>query len=106
MNLPDFLTKDRYGYIHPTGHRVGLRPVVELYNDGYTAEILHDHFPTLPLALVHKLIAFYLENRADVDAYVQLSRDTLDRQTAALPQGPDAAELRRRMESQQLKESG
>jgi uncharacterized protein (DUF433 family) len=105
MNLPDFLAQDRYGYIHLAGHRIGLRHVVELYNDGYTPERLHDHFPTLPLALVHKVIAFYLENRAEADAYLRQSREALDRQAAALQPGPDAAELERRMEARRPKES-
>jgi uncharacterized protein (DUF433 family) len=105
MNLPDFLAQDRYGYVHLTGHRIGLRHVVDLYNDGYTAEKLHDHFPTLPLGLVHKLIAFYLENRADADAYIEQSREALDRLAAAPQQGPDAAELRRRIDARRPKES-
>jgi hypothetical protein len=32
MNLPEFLLKDRYGYIHVDGHRIGLRHVVDLYS--------------------------------------------------------------------------
>jgi uncharacterized protein (DUF433 family) len=105
MNLPDFLARDRYGYIHLAGHRIGLRHVVELYNDRYTPEMLDDHFPTLPLALIHKVIAFYLENQPEVDAYIQQSREALDRQAAAPQPGPDAAELRRRMEVHRPKES-
>jgi uncharacterized protein (DUF433 family) len=105
MNLPDFLAQDRYGYVHIAGHRIGLRHLVELYNDGYTPEMLQVHFPTLPLALVHKVIAFYLENRAEVDAYVLQSREALDRQAAGPQLGPNAAELRRRMEARRPKES-
>jgi uncharacterized protein (DUF433 family) len=105
MNLPEFLAQDRYGYIHLAGHRIGLRHVVELYNEGYTPEMLQDHFPTLSLALVHKVIAFYLENRPEVDAYIRQSREVLERQAAQAPQGPDAAELRQRMEARRPKES-
>lgn len=105
MNLPDFLAQDGYGYIHLAGHHIGLRHVVELYTEGYTPEMLHEHFPTIPLALVHKAIAFYLENRTEVDAYVRQSREAVDRQAAGPQQGPDAAELRRRMQAQQSKES-
>lgn len=105
MNLPDFLAQDRYGYIHLAGHRIGLRHVVELYNDGYTPEMLHDHFPTVPLALIHKVIAFYLENQTEADAYICQSRETLDREAAKSSEGPDAAELRKRMEARQPKES-
>jgi uncharacterized protein (DUF433 family) len=105
MNLPDFLSQDGHGYIHLTGHRIGLRHVVELYKDGYTPEMLHDHFPTLPLALIHKVIAFYLENTAEVDASIEQSRMALDRLAAGPQPGPDATELRRRMQARQPKES-
>jgi uncharacterized protein (DUF433 family) len=105
MNLPDFLAEDRYGYIHLAGHRIGLRHVVEPYNDGCTPEMLHDHFPSLPLALIHKVLAFYLENRAAVDTYVLSSRAAVDLLAAQPQQGPDGAELRRRMESLRPKES-
>lgn len=105
MNLPDFLAQDRYGYIHLAGHRIGLRHVVELYNDGYTPEMLHDHFPTLPLALVHKVIAFYLENRTDVDSYNRQSHQAVEREAAEPQKGPDAAELRQHMEARRPKES-
>jgi uncharacterized protein (DUF433 family) len=105
MQLPDFLTQDRYGSIRLVGHRIGLRHVVELYNDAYTPALLHEHFPTLPLALIHKVIAFYLENQGEVDAYLRQSREALDRQAAGPQPGPDAAELRRRMEARRPKES-
>jgi uncharacterized protein (DUF433 family) len=105
MILPDFLAEDRYGYIHLAGHRIGLRHVVDLYNDSYSPEMLHEHFPTLPLALIDKLIAFYLENRAAVDAYVARSREAVAKEMAKTSAGPDAAELRRRMDAQRPKES-
>jgi uncharacterized protein (DUF433 family) len=105
MTLPDFLTEDHYGYVHLTGHRIGLRHIVELYKDGYTPEMLHDHFPTLPLPLVYKVLAFYLENMDGVDRYILKCREKLDRQEALPPRGPGAAELRRRMEANHPGES-
>ena len=50
MNLPDFLTKDNYGYIHLAGHRIGLYDIVCLHQDGYSAEMLVDEFPTIKQA--------------------------------------------------------
>jgi uncharacterized protein (DUF433 family) len=105
MNLPDFLTQDQYGYLHPVGHRIGLRHVVELYRQGYSPEMLVDHFPTLSLALVHKLIAFYLENQAEVDACIARCQEALGRLAAEPPSGPTHAELRRRMEGMRKGES-
>lgn len=37
-------------------------------------------FPTLPLALIHKTIAFYLENQADIDAHMAGRRVEIKRQ--------------------------
>jgi uncharacterized protein (DUF433 family) len=102
MTLPDFLTQEMgTGEIRLTGHRIGLYHLVHYYNEGYSAEMLVCQYPTLPLALVHKVIAYYLENRVVVDAYVAGCRDELDRQRAASPRHLDAAALRRRLEALQ-----
>jgi uncharacterized protein (DUF433 family) len=101
MTLPDFLTRDADGYIHVTGHRIGLQDVVYYYNEGHSPETLLEAFPTLSLALIHKTIAFYLEHSADVDAYVTTCEREVDRQRAAAPRGPDIAELRRRFAAKQ-----
>ena len=101
MNLPDYLTQDADGHIHATGHRIGLEDLVYYYNEGCSAEALLDAFPTLPLAVVHKMIAFYLEHRAEVDSYVASCDAEMERQRAVAPRGPDAAELRRRLAAKQ-----
>ncbi len=101
MTLPEYLTQDADGHIHVTGHRIGLDDVVYYYNEGYSAEALLDVFPTLALAVVHKVIAFYLEHRADVDAYVASCDAEMERQRAVAPRGPDVAELRRRQAAKQ-----
>ena len=41
-----------------------------LYRGEFYAEMLLGFFPTLSLALIYKAPAFYLENKAAVDAYV------------------------------------
>jgi uncharacterized protein (DUF433 family) len=105
MNLPDFLVQDRHGYIYLRGHRIGLRSLLDLYNKGYNPEMLHEHFPTLALALIHAVIAFYLENQAEIDEYLHRSRAVLAAQAASPQPGPDGEELRRRMEAQWPKES-
>jgi uncharacterized protein (DUF433 family) len=101
MTLPEFLTQDADGPIHVTGHRIGLEDLVYYYNEGYTPEALWDAFPTLSLALIHKTIAFYLENQGLVDAYVATGEAEMERQRAAASRGPDKAELRRRMNAKQ-----
>jgi uncharacterized protein (DUF433 family) len=105
MTLPDFLTQDSHGYIHLAGHRIGLRHVMEFYRDRYTPEMLHEQFPTVPLPLIHKVIAFYLANQAEVDAYIEACQKTIEQLATAPQPGPSAAELRRRMTSKQSRES-
>ena len=57
MDLPDFLTRHKYGEIRLTGRRIDLMHVVDLYNAG-SPEQLHEQFPTLPLDLIHRRSAF------------------------------------------------
>jgi uncharacterized protein (DUF433 family) len=99
MTLPDFLVDHPDGEIRVTGHRIGLFHIVRYYNEGYSPEMLSEQFPTLSLALIHKVIAFYLENRAGVDDYVAKYEAELEQQRAVAPKGPSLAELRRRLES-------
>src|SRR5947209_3870323 len=89
MNLPDFLTNAGGGEIRLTGHRIGLFHLVRRYNEGYSPEMLVCQYPSLPLALVHKVIAFYLENRAPVDAYVAGVQAEISRQQDANPRRLD-----------------
>lgn len=96
MELPHFLMEQPNGSIRLTGHRIALEHVVYFYNQGYAPEMILGQFPSLPLALIHKLIAFYLENQEDVDAYVARCEAEVARQRTAAPSTPDLAELRRR----------
>lgn len=96
MTLPDFLTQSAEGEIRLAGHRIGLYQLVQAYNEGESAEMLASRYPTLSLSLVHKTIAFYLDNRVDVDAYVDQCAKTLGDLRQA---GPvlDLSDLRQRL---------
>ena len=81
--LPPFLAYEPgTGYIRLDGHRIGLAHVVRLYADGHSADVIAAHFPTLSLSLVHKVLAFYLDNEAEVNAYVVADTAELRRQEA------------------------
>jgi uncharacterized protein (DUF433 family) len=99
MNLPDFLCEWAHGEIMLQGHRIALHHVVPYYNEGDSPEMLLGRFPTLSLPLIHKVIAFYLENRADVDAYVAAQKVEIARLASSPSDGPGTLELRRRLES-------
>jgi uncharacterized protein (DUF433 family) len=97
MVLPDFLIDHPDGEIRLTGHRVGLYTVVRDYKEGATAEQMAEEYPSLDLEHIRKVIGFYLENRLEVDAYVEKYRKELERQEATMPRiGPTFEELKSR----------
>jgi uncharacterized protein (DUF433 family) len=103
--LPDFLFRTDSGSRRFVGHRIDLYHVVTLYQDGYTADMIADHLPTLPLAVIHKAIAYYLENRSDVETYVRGTRAEIERQMALPQYGPSREELLRRWNARPRAES-
>lgn len=94
MTLPDFLTQGEYDEIRLTGHRIGLMHVIDLYNDGYSPEQVHEEFPTLALELINQVLAFYQANRADVDAYLAQCHEEMDRNYANYRPGPGMQRVR------------
>ena len=95
MDLPDFLTRHPHGEIQLTGHRIDLMHVVDLYNEGHTAEQLHEEFPTLPLDLICQALDFYLANKNEVDAYVTHCHEEMERNYAAYEPGLGVLKVRR-----------
>jgi len=105
MILPDFLRSDEYGEIFLVGHRITLYHVIKDYRDGYSAETLAAAFPTLAQALVHKVIAFYLENQPEIERYLEETRAEIERQAAASGRTPSLADLKCRLEAKRQSES-
>jgi uncharacterized protein (DUF433 family) len=81
------LSTDETGTIRVGKTRVRLDSVVYAFNQGHTPEEILMQFPTLDLADIYSVIAYYLNNQAAVDEYIQ--------QNAA-----EGNELRRTIESQ------
>lgn len=79
MQLPEFLTEVPFGAIRLTGHRIGLFDVVYDRKRGYSPEQLHEEFPSLPLELINKVLAFYEANRVEVDAYMARCDEEMER---------------------------
>jgi len=50
--------------------RVSLDSLVYLFREGVSAEGMVESYPALTLEQVHGALAFYLANRAEVDAYL------------------------------------
>jgi uncharacterized protein (DUF433 family) len=94
--LPDFLHWQD-GEVRLVGHRIGLYHVVREYDCGAQAEAIALTFPTVPLALVFKVLAFYVENQAAVSAYMSQYDRELDALCARHPQRITLEMLRERL---------
>jgi uncharacterized protein (DUF433 family) len=106
MKLPEFHTEDGPDEIRLAGHRIGLYTVVRHYKEGRAAERIAEEFPTLSLALIFRVLAFYLENQAEVDEYVRRYSAVLERQEQEHVPGPGYTRLRRFLDEKPALESG
>lgn len=64
------LSTDAYGVVRVSGTRVTLDSVVNAFHAGATAEEIAQQFPSLPLADVYQVIAYYLNHSAEVESYL------------------------------------
>ena len=64
------LTTNPEGSVRVTGTRVPLETIVHAFHQGATAEEIANDFPTVTLAQVYTILAFYLAHREEVDVYV------------------------------------
>jgi uncharacterized protein (DUF433 family) len=65
------LRTDEGGVIRVGKTRATLDSVVYAFKEGSMAEDIVRQFPTLALADVYTVIAYYLHHKADVDAYLE-----------------------------------
>ncbi len=94
---PEYLT-EMDGERRFAGTRIGIRVFLHFYNyAGYSAETLASEFPSLDLATIHKFIAFYLEQAAEIDAFVNAEQSDLDQLRATAPHHVSLSELRKRL---------
>lgn len=73
------LWTDAQGKLRVGETRVLLELVIHAFWQGETAEGIVDSYPTLKLADVYAVLAYYLTHRADVDAYVRLADEAVAR---------------------------
>lgn len=65
------LTEDQHRVMRVGQTRVTLETVIHAFEQGHTAEEIVSHYPALKLADVYAVIAYYLNHRAEVHAYLQ-----------------------------------
>jgi uncharacterized protein (DUF433 family) len=99
MTVP--LTTTEFGTIRVGHSRVSLDSVVHHYKQGAAAERIAESFPSLDLADVYAVIAYYLANRESVEEYLQkqaAEADDLQREIESYPKQQKAThQLRERI---------
>lgn len=73
------LRTDEHGKLRVGSTRVLLDLVIHAFWQGETAEGIVDSYPTLRLADVYAILAYYLTHRAEVDAYVEQANKASER---------------------------
>lgn len=68
---PAPLVVDPDGVVRVGGTRVTLDTVVNVFQQGTTAEEIVHRYPSLKLADVYATIAFYLNHQQEVEAYLK-----------------------------------
>lgn len=74
------LRTDEHGVIRVGNTRVTLLTLISRYRMGDTPEMIHEAFPTVSLADIYAVIAYYLAHQASIDAYIQQIEAESDRQ--------------------------
>lgn len=65
------LRMDQDGTIRVSDTRVTLDTLIGFYRQGESPEALHDGFPTVPLADIYAVIAYYLTHEDEVNDYLK-----------------------------------
>jgi len=72
------LETDTDGVVHVGGTRVTLDTIVAAFKDGATVEEIVYQYPSLSLADVYSVIGYYLQRRAEVEAYLRRRQQQAD----------------------------
>jgi uncharacterized protein (DUF433 family) len=91
---------DKRGMVRIAGTRITLDTIVGAYNRGDTPEEIAYGFPSLSLADIHAVIAYYLRHREMVDTYIannhQRAQEVLREYEAKFGATPTRSELEQR----------
>jgi uncharacterized protein (DUF433 family) len=93
------LHMDQTGSIRVGDTRVLLELVVIEYNTGMAPEQIVESYPTLDLADVYDVIAYYLRHRAEIDGYIEERQIAAEELKEEILAGQDLTWIRDRMQA-------
>jgi uncharacterized protein (DUF433 family) len=92
------LHTDKHGVIRVGGTRVPLETVIDAFQRGETPEQIIFSFPILKLADVYAVIAYYLQHRDEIGAYIRQAEEEGDRIRREIEtRQPDTVGIRARL---------
>jgi uncharacterized protein (DUF433 family) len=91
------LQVDASGVIRVENTRVTLDSVVLAFHEGASAEEIAERFPAITLSAAYASIAFYLQNRTEIDAYLKLRESEVEQIRAKIESRSEAKEFRDRL---------
>jgi uncharacterized protein (DUF433 family) len=95
------------GTIRVGQSRILLELVIHAYWRGATAESIVESFPSLKLEDVYPVIAYYLQNRDQIDAYIrQADAEGEQKRQEAEKRDPELIGLRERLLARMKAQSG
>ena len=88
---------DRDGVIRVGETRVRLETVIFAFNEGCIPEEIVSQYPTLKLADVYAVIAYYLNDRAAIDHYISNRSEIAHRLRQEIEATPEYQQFRERL---------
>ena len=94
---PNPIRVDAEGVPRVGSTRVRLASVVHHHLQGSTPEEIRERLPSLPLAEIYAVIAYYLRHQADVDAYLAEEAAVAERIRREADSRPGTKALRKKL---------
>lgn len=81
FNFPDTvpLVQLETGGVRVRNSRVSLETILIRTQVGDTVEEIHDGFPTVSVSQIKEILAWYFDNKADVDEYIRQGQEEGER---------------------------
>jgi len=96
MQLEEFFEFVEPNHIRIKGHRIGIESILAKYLAGQSAEEIARQYDTLRLVDIYATVTYYLQNQAEVDAYLERTQQLLADDMVRSDANPSPAVLRLR----------
>ena len=97
------LMRDGDGILRITGSRVTLDSIAHQFKSGATAEQIQEDFPSITLADIYSVIAYFLQHREAVESYLAQQTHRAEQARSEIEQKIDTTELRERLKQRRAR---